>query len=191
MKNKDIESFVFKLFAIGLLVILIYSICYYETKLQNCNDGNNKSCEGIYGITACIYGVQIDRCENNLPMIIGNYYLFNGITYDLIWESEFELKLKRYKNRSYMETEEELEVLEDEVEGWKNKLKVVEDEDKEGHYPDPVSEATYEAGKKEMKKAQVYTKDGYLNVEKSSDNMIELINKQLDEMEKEKKNEGK
>ena len=64
------------------------------------------------------------------------------------------------------------------------------DEDKK-EYMNPTSEATYEAAMEQMKKAQVYTKDGYLNVEKSSDNMIELINKQLDEMEKEKKNEGK
>jgi len=74
--------------------------------------------------------------------------------------------------------------------GWKNKLKIAEGEDKK-EYMNPTSEATYEAAMEQMKKAQVYTKDGYLNVEKSSDNMIELINKQLDEMEKEKKNEGK
>lgn len=55
---------------------------------------------------------------------------------------------------------------------------------------DPVAEATYEAGHKELEASMVYDKDGNLDIAASSKNLKALAEKNIKEIEKEEAKHG-
>lgn len=106
------------------VVVLLLSMFLFFSLLLNFilyhaenNNTEIKSCQGFYKMTVFTKGDIRDICTYSFPMELADYYVYNGRMYKLIWVNEYELKLKSYNNRTYMETKEELDVLEEEAKG--------------------------------------------------------------------------
>jgi len=112
MDRKSATIILLSILSIFLFFSLLIFFLYYD---ENKNT-EIKSCQGFYKMTAFTKRDTQDICTYSFPMELADYYVYNGRIYKLIWVNEHEFKLKSY-NRVYMETKEELNILENEAKG--------------------------------------------------------------------------